>query len=327
MDFTHQSQLFDALHRAIEWPLIEAGLRSGVFDTLSTPHSAEQVSQKFHWQLKQTTLYLDALTSLNVLEKQQMAYQLATHYAGLLISDQPKSMTRTLLHLSSIKMTTSAQVLSLLKGEEKTDPTARFDNANFWQQATANLRSFHRSLASDYYAALLQEQSFWPKVSSMLEIGAGSDELANTLTRANPQLSYHIFDLPEVTEQLSVSPDSGITVHSGDYNHKTLPSGFDLIFASMSLYYANDLSQLMAQACNAIRVGGCFVSVHEGLSEQRTQPRHHVIGRFIPAMRGNDVSFERGTIAQSMIEAGFKQVHSQSLATPFGPMELDIAFK
>ncbi|WP_260260766.1 methyltransferase [Vibrio intestinalis] len=329
MTFANQTKMFDMLHRALEWPLIEAGLRSGVFDVLATPHTAKQVASKFNWQLNQTTLYLDALASLSVISKQQTVYLIAPQYSELLISNQPKSMECTLLHLSAIKMTTAAQILSMLNSDEPPTQAVHFDDANFWQQSTANLRSFHRSFASDYYAALLQNQPFWPHVNSFLEIGAGSDELAQVLTYSNPKLDYHIFDLPQVVEQLSLqfNGNGQIIFHSGDYNHTQLPQGYDLLFASMSLYYANDLSKLMRQAKQAINDGGCFVSIHEGLTEQRTQPRHHVIGRFIPAMRGNDVSFQRGEIAQHMMKAGFTQVHSQSITTPFGPMELDIAFK
>lgn len=329
MEFKYQTQLFEMLHRAIEWPLIEAGLSEGVFDMLVTPCAAEQVANEVNWQPEQTEIFLDALASLNLVRKHKLVYELSGDFADFLTSESPRSMRDTLLHLSSIKMTTPDQLLSVLRGDEQARKNTDFESAHFWQKATQNLRSFHRSFASDYCASLLQSQPFWSRVNRVLEIGAGSDVLAQKLISENPDLDYHIFDLPQVIEQLSPQFDGNgqITFHSGNYNHDSLPMRFDLLFASMSLYYANDLPTLIAQAYSAINAGGCFVSFHEGLTQERTQPRHHVIGRFLPAIQGNDVSFSQGDIAQIMMDAGFKQVRSQSITTPFGPMELDIAFK
>ena len=164
----------------------------------------------------------------------------------------------------------------------------------------------------------------------MLDIGAGSETLAIALTKNKPNLAYHLFDLPEVIEQITANiPNdlSAITLHPGNYNTTELPNGFDMIYASMSLYYAEDLDHLLTNIQNNLEPNGVFISLHEGLTQQRTQPSHHVIGRLLPALKGNDFSFNRGEIATRMLVAGFKQVHSQSLDTPFGPMDLDIGYK
>jgi len=329
MDHLVQKSLFQALHRAIEWPLIEAGLTCGLFDSLTTAQTSDSIAEQFNWHPKRASLYLDALTSLNLIEKRLMGYQLHPDYVGFLETNQSNSMRDTLLHLSGIKLANAHDLLTQLRKDYNTEPQFSFDRAEFWLRSTDNLRSFHRSVASDFCAHLLRSLPEWKNIESLLDIGAGSEILAQILTQSKTCLRYHIFDLPQVIEQLSLSFDHNekITLHAGDYNQKVLPRGFDLVFASMSLYYAKDLIKLLADVYDSVNQGGLFVSLHEGLTEHRTQPTHHVIGRLLPAIRGNDVSFERGTIAQHMLKVGFKRVHSQSVSTPFGPMELDIAYK
>ncbi len=68
-----------------------------------------------------------------------------------------------------------------------------------------------------------------------------------------------------------------------------------------------------------------FVSFHEGLADERTAPETHVIGRLMPALRGQDVSFDLGRIAEAARQAGFLRIESRPVETAFGPMWADIA--
>ena len=82
------------------------------------------------------------------------------------------------------------------------------------------------------------------------------------------------------------------------------------------------LSNLKAALCK----NGMLVSLHEGLTDARTSPEYHVGGRFFPTLNGNNVSFGRGDIADTMRSVGFNKVISRTIHTLYGPIDLDIAY-
>lgn len=84
--------------------------------------------------------------------------------------------------------------------------------------------------------------------------------------------------------------------------------------------HAKDLVTLLTRARHALRPGGVLVSFHEGLTGGRTAPEPHVVGRLIPALHGQDLSFDHGTIAAAMRAAGFTRMEERMVETPFGPM-------
>ncbi|GAK84007.1 O-methyltransferase [Vibrio ponticus] len=328
MNNSVQLKLFSLMNHAIEWQLILAALKSNVFDSLADWNNAEAIAAYQGWNSAQTQLFLDALVASEVLDKQQNQYKVKHELSLFLRLSSAQSMRDTLMHLSNLRFASAEQILELLAGQ--IDQQVNLTSNTFWQQAVSNLRSFHQCGTSESYLELLSRLPSWQSTRSMLEIGAGSDILANLAVNQCPALQYHIFDLPQVIEQISPkysSNDGQIFFHSGDYNQVSIPIGFDLIFASMSLYYVQDPTRFYQSIHRALNHSGVFVSLHEGLNQARTQPYQHVVGRIVPALKGNDVSFCHGEISQYLIHAGFTKISSEVVPSIAGPLELIVATK
>ena len=324
-----QTQLLVKLHQGIEWSIIDAGLHSHLFDYLIECRDANYIAVEKQWNLEKTECLLNALTSIGLLQKLDSRYQLVDTYRNLLNSDHPESMVAMLTHLNKIKMTSGPQLIAKMT-EGSFDNSMNFREPSFWSRSTSNLRAFHSSTSADFCANLLQNLPQWKGVNKLLDIGAGTETLAIKLLRTNAQLSVDLFDLPPVIEQINLALTtkySRLSLHAGDYNTTPLPKEFELIFASMSLYYANSLPKIFTRIHQSLSSDGIFVSLHEGLKKSRTEPWYHVIGRLLPSIQGNNVSFNEGEIAQQLLLSGFRQVHSSEVETPFGPMTLDIGYK
>ncbi len=83
----------------------------------------------------------------------------------------------------------------------------------------------------------------------------------------------------------------------------------------------------MKKVLDALNPGGVFVSLHDGLTAERTKPTAMKLG-WLPAelLRG-EIAFDRGEIASSMKRAGFRSISSRTLSSPAGPMEMDAGRK
>ena len=69
------------------------------------------------------------------------------------------------------------------------------------------------------------------------------------------------------------------------------------------------------------------VSDQRCLTHERTMPDFVVISMMSIALMGQDMCFDQGFIADSMLRLGFKSVRSRMLDMPMGPMDIDIGRK
>ena len=117
-------------------------------------------------------------------------------------------------------------------------------------------------------------------------------------------------------------------VLSGDYNGDSIGEGYDLIWASNTLNFARDgMDALMKKIYDALNPGGVFISFCEGLTHERTKTDFVILSMMSFALMGQDMCFDQGEIADSMLRIGFKSVRSRTLNTPWGAADLDIGRK
>jgi hypothetical protein len=177
---------------------------------------------------------------------------------------------------------------------------------------------------------ILQGLPGWSQVRCFLDLGAGSECLAVSLAEQHPKLKVRVFELPLCAKNIEAAllpiHKEHIQVIAGDYNEADIVGDNDVIWTSMSLYYAKDLNMLLSNLKAALSKNGMLVSLHEGLTDARTSPEYHVVGRFFPVLNGNNVWFGRGDIADTMRSVGFNKLLSRTIHTLYGPMDLDIAY-
>ena len=114
----------------------------------------------------------------------------------------------------------------------------------------------------------------------------------------------------------------------GDFNRDPIGEGYDLVFTSNSLQFAHEINNVVKKIYEALNPGGVLVSIFGfGQTNEGTKPENLVLGLLSMALMGQETKIEQGYIAESMLRNGFKSVHSSSLSTAWGTMELDIGRK
>jgi len=328
--------LFELLQAPVRWQLLRVSLENGLLDTLAQPVTAASLAQQYRLDERCSGLLLRALCSMGVVDNVQQQFQLTAEARRYLHTSSDQYIGGTLLNMADTRHRGLEQLAELLAGECPAQPL-QLDAESHWQRASESLLAFHRSLATERMLPLLQQQSGWQQCLRVLDLGAGSESLALALCADNPARQVTLLDLPGCIEQIARRLQghpllTQIQLLPGDYNHcsfaPTTPDTepvYDLIWSSMTLYYARDLVEFMTKVRASLAPGGRFISVHEGLTDNRCQPPDHVIGRLIPALHGPDLSFEKGEIRNAMQQAGFDVGQPHTLVTPWGPMEVDIA--
>jgi len=134
---------------------------------------------------------------------------------------------------------------------------------------------------------------------------------------------------PIRSRMLTAGLELGVFDEMNDYRSADdIGTGYDLIRACATLNFArHDLDTLIGKVHCALNSGGVFIAFQDGMTHERTQP-DTMLGHLGDALRSvQDFSFDQGEIAASMLRCGFRSVHSQTIDTPMGAMDLDIARK
>jgi SAM-dependent methyltransferase len=331
MQISFPAALYDLLQAPIRWQLVQTAFELKLFDCLSESRSAEAVAEVRGLNPRRTKLVLDALAAMGIVEKSNGHYSLDGDNAAYLTTDGGKSLRDLLLFMPRLRHGGLSAMTALLQGgADSVLPPLDMAAPDYWQRCVANLRAFHRGLALPRMLEVLESLPEWPVARRFLDLGAGSEVLCQAIAERRPDMSVHLFDLPPsatvIEGHLKSEAVGRIHVIGGDYNKDDLGGPYDVIWGSMTLYYASpDLESLLRRFRNYMTANGVFVSYHEGLSDERTKPQIHVVGRLMPALRGMDLSFEQGQIAGAMMRAGFSHVESRTDGAPFGNMAIDIA--
>jgi len=318
--------LFDLLQAPTRWQVVHVAFEDHIFDQLVEPATAEQVAQICGYDAHRTQLFLKALCAMDLVDETADTYQLKAAVSDILRSDSPSSLRSMMLALSMIR---HGDIRTLLRKEEPAMSLNMKDPA-YWEKAGESLRAFHRGMALPCMLSCLTSLPEWGHVKSVVDLGAGSEILAKAIVTEGSGKNVTIIDLPPLAEVINKRVQSDlecsdrISVRSMNYNQMNFPDGTDLIWASMTLYFAEDLVDVLRRAKEALNPGGVFVSFHEELTDKRTKPECHVVGRLVPALRGQDHSMEVGQVSESMHKAGFKSVFVKPLETVIGSMVLTV---
>lgn len=322
--------LFDLVQAPIRWQVVRAAIVLGVFDLPTRGGTAAAAAERLGLDAERTALFLDALTAMGLMTKSDGVYRPVAEAAAFLSSASPTSLARSLLQLGGLRHAGIERLPELLRGA----PAARADldlaDPEFWRRAVASLRSFHCGLGCPAMLEVLESLPEWPGARRFLDIGAGSETLCLAVKARRPDIAVTLFDLPGGAARIAADLAAAgraeaVEIRPGNYNADDFGAAYDVIWASMTLYYVEDLVDVLRRIRRALAPGGVFVSFHEGLSDARTAPETHVVGRLMPALRGQDVSFDLGRIADAARDAGFARVESRTVETAFGPMRADFA--
>ena len=326
--------LHDMLTAAIPAGLLRAGLSLGIFNVLGTWRTAEEAAAELNADGENTRFFLDALTNIGLIEKTGKRYRnssLAKHY---LSSDSE-------LYLGPLfEMIQRMSIDPLEHLEERVRngpllPEAREESASqsLWVESARASAPWVLGEMGSRAARMVSKLPGFAGFKKMLDMGGGHGLFAIYIVRAGETLEAVVFDRAPVVALASefiASYDMGqrVSVMAGDYLTDGFGRGYDLVWASATLNSAkNDLEALFSKIHNALEPNGYFISLHDGMIREQTQPDMILewLGGLISS--GQDFRFEQGELADAMLRCGFRSVLSRSIQTPIGVMDLDIARK
>jgi len=318
--------LFGMIFAPLRSKLLLAGIELKVFNQLSEPRSADEVAQAIGTHLGITRVFLDSLTAIDLLQKKDGLYRNSPIAQAYLVEDG-----RTYLGAALRMMHSQISPENLSRPIREGPPPTQemtFSEEIFAEEYASIERTCNAQLID-----IVTKLPEFPSLRKMLDLGGGPGLIGMAIVATHPSMKGVIFDLPpmvKVAEKFirEYGMEDRMGVIGGDGFRDPIGEGYDLVLACSSLQsYSDKLDYIVKKVYDALNPSGVFISYFIGLTHERTKPEISVLSSISMALAGYDVGFDQGFVADAMLRAGFKSVHSRTLNTPLGPMDLDIARK
>lgn len=327
-------RLYDLITAPIASRLLLTGLELGVFDHLETQRTAEATAELLGTHSENTAMFLDALVCIDLLTKSNGLYRNTSEASNFLRTNGPIPMNALLRQVTAMCVDPLRDLSELVRnGPKATADDPHFASEELWAMSARAGAAWVYGGVGSLMAGYLAAQPEFPRWRTLLDLGGGHGMFALAFVSTHPTLTAVVFDQPAV---IGVADEfirahgleQRVATRGGNYLKDDIGQGFDLIWACATLNFArHDLDTLMTKIHEALNPGGIFMAFQDGLTHERTRPEM-LLGHLGSALTaGQAFYFDQGEIAASMLRCGFKSVHSRTVPTPMGELDLDIARK
>ncbi len=327
-------ELYAHVYGPVRAKLLMTGIELGVFGQLASPTSASNVAQKLDTHPGNTEILLDGLASIDLITKREGLYRNGDVAQAFLVDGTETYVGGVLQFMDAISSFGVEHMADLVRQGPPEQPSDEALAEETWANYARIGANGQRAGSAQRGVKLIKELPEFPHFRKMLDLGGGAGMFAIAMVSAHPKMSGIVFDRPmiaEVARELIAEYGAGDRVKAigGNYMSDPIGKDYDLIWSSATLNFAKyDIDPLMRKIHAALRPGGVFVSMHDGLTHEGTKPMEMFIGMVPLSLSGGPrMSFEQGFLADAMQRAGFESIQSRTLESPWGNMDLDIARK
>jgi hypothetical protein len=275
----------------------------------STPLSAEQVTDRLKSKVRATTVLLDALAAMKLIEKNDGKYLTTPEAVSLLTDDSPESILPGMRHTAHLWKSWSQLTDIILNG----GPASRTED-NKDDRTKAFIGAMH--VGARRNAAEVVTDIGIGDAKALIDVGGASGSYTAAFLKAAPGMRGTIFDLPDVVPMARERMEEEgltdrVTIVGGNYNHDTLPGGHDLALLS-SIIHQNSHEQnvsLYTKINEALVPGGRIIVRDFVMDADRTEPASgalFAINMLVNTDEGNSYTFEE--IEGGLKKAGFERV-------------------
>jgi len=273
--------------------------------------SAEHLAGQLKTDLRATTILLDALAALDLLEKRDSRYSVPPDLRPLLVAGTPQTILPMVLHQMNLVRNWS-QLARIVKSGEPAVRQASIRGAEADRAAFIGaMHSISAPMADPLVARLGP-----PQFRHLLDVGGASGTWTIALLAGSPGGRATIFDLPDAIEQArSRMAQSGfrdrVSFVAGDFYGDDLPGGADLVWLSAIVHqHSRQDSRELFEKIHAAMVPGGRLLIRDIVMEPgRLRPVEgalFAVNMLVGTATGGTFTFDE--FVEDLQAAGFEDV-------------------
>jgi len=292
--------------------ILTAAVELDIFSALcQKPMTAKSLAGRLHSDIRATTILLDALAALDLLDKEQDTYSVPAKVAEILTEQSPHNVLPGVRHLGNC-LRRWAQLARVTQMGRPADcpPSTRGEAADraAFIGAMDNFSARIACKIIDHLGPLT--------FSHLLDIGGGPGTWTIAFLHAVPDARATLFDLPEVIPLakqriIDAGLSDRVNLVAGDYYTDDLPAGADFAWVS-AIAHQNSRQQnraLFAKIYAALQEDGVLLIRDVVMDESRTRPEAgalFAVNMLVGTEAGGTYSFNE--FQQDLSKTGFSEV-------------------
>ncbi|GAA0738857.1 class I SAM-dependent methyltransferase [Clostridium oceanicum] len=329
-------KLSEMIYAPMYTKILFAGIELDIFSQLEELKTYKEISEKLELHSSNTRYLLDALTSIDLLEKSEGFYKNKEIASKYLVKSSNLFIGTYIRMLSSTSGFDDIDIVKLTKEgpiSESDDKEAVEESYELYGDYTQMIKTGQKVGRANEIADLVSSLPEFNNFNKMLDLGGGPGLIAMAITKRHHGIQSVVFDTPEVSKIAEESIkeyglEERVKVLSGDYLNDSIGEGYDFILASGTLNFAkHDLDSVIKKIYDALNPKGVFMCISEGLINEKTKPKEMVVGWLPSFLKGYDFSLEQGEVSDAILRNGFENVYKRTFNSVMGEMDVDIARK
>ena len=271
------SDLMSLASGHVEARIVQTAVELGIFDALeASPSGAVAIATSRELHPQAAELLLNALTSLQLLNKQSEIFSLADISKRYLLVSSPNYVGGMIRFDSSLWNCWEKLPDAIRSGKPVRPPNMYQDDVN---ETEIFIKAMDSLVNARGDADLMANTLNWETVSELLDVGSGPATYPIALCRRFPNLRAAIIDLPatlNITQRFvrEAGMEERIRLIPGDYRKDAIPGDYDLIFLSNIIHgedYDNNRS-LIQKLANHLKPLGRLIIKDHILDDSRANP-------------------------------------------------------
>ncbi|WDV44351.1 class I SAM-dependent methyltransferase [Clostridiaceae bacterium M8S5] len=325
-------ELWDIAYSPIKEKLFILAIEMKLFDDLKNPKTSIEIAKLHNLHEINTSIFLDALCSMNFLSKDKGLYSNTELFNEMFISNHEDYLGEFFL----ANRIWSDMSLDNLRDLINNGPSKvmNISSDEIWERQTRIGAVYQRLGVARVAQSIISKLPEYNNINRMLDLGAGAGMVSINLVKNHPNLRAVIVDQRAVAKVAKEYVETNnlsdrIQVIGGDYLVDDIGNNYDLVWASLTFnFYQQKLDGIVKKVYDSLNDGGTFIYFGDGIYNEGTYPKEPIIQMLTANLKSScSLNFPRGKIAESMIDNGFRSVRSTTISTDLGDMDIDIATK
>jgi cyclopropane fatty-acyl-phospholipid synthase-like methyltransferase len=316
------SQLMSLASGHVEARIVQTAVELGIFAALeASPSSAAAIATSRKLNPQATELLLNALTSLQLLNKHSETFSLADISKRFLLLSSANYVGDMIRFESSLWHCWEKLPEAICSGKPARSANMYQDDSN---ETAIFINAMDSLVKARGDAEIIANTLNWDEVGELLDVGSGPATYPIALCQKFGHLHATIFDLPatlNLTRRFVRQAGIEDRVHliAGDYRKDTIPGNYDVIFLSNIIHgegYAKNES-LIRKLTNNLKLSGRMVIKDHILDDSRANPAVGAIFSLLMLLTtdgGRCYSFSE--IESWMKQSGLSRVEQINLPLP-----------
>ncbi len=306
----------------MESALLQAAFQINLFEAIGADtKSAQTIASEIQADARALELFLNALTSLNLIQKAGNGFKLGEAAKKIFLKSSEKYVGHAILHQNLIARSFLELPQSLHSGKP-----LPFSADGLAGQTAEFMREFTHAMhgMAIGHAETVAKKIELGSAKTLLDLGGGPGTFAIYFLKQNPGLQVVIFDLPTTLQTTKeyvsrYGMEDRVSYQSGNFETDKIEGTFDVIFLSHIIHGLNQEKNelLLKKLYDALNPGGKLIIHDFFLNDDKISPQFSALfalNMLLHTNGGRTYTFSE--VRQWFEKTGFSEIRCPQIRLP-----------